>query len=345
MAIAKRWRTAIENVWWAPGPHPWQLVLEPLAVLYRLVWWLRAMAYRLGLFTTRRAPVPVVVVGNLIVGGAGKTPSVIALVKALQAEGWSPGIISRGHGAVQDHAREVDSGGTALDFGDEPLLMSRRTRVPVWVGHDRAATAKALCQAHPEVTVLVCDDGLQHLGLHRDAQLVVFDERGVGNGSTLPAGPLREPMWRSLPQHTLVLYNAPQPSTPLAGHLLPRRIGRLLPLQAWWVGDTAAAQTPQQMANRPLIAAAGIGHPDRFFDMLEQLGLRFQRLPLADHAALDPRPWPADAACVIVTEKDAVKLSPSAPDASRIVVATLDLDLPPAVMHALRRWLAVAPQA
>jgi tetraacyldisaccharide 4'-kinase len=119
----------------------------------------------------------------------------------------------------------------------------------------------------------------------------------------------------------------------------------LLPLQAWWAGDTGAALTPAQLPRGPLIAAAGIGHPERFFDMLEHLGLQFQRLPLADHAALDPRPWPPDAPCVIVTEKDAVKLLPSAPDASRILVATLDLDLPTAVMDALRRWLAASPQA
>jgi tetraacyldisaccharide 4'-kinase len=345
MAIAKRWRAAIESAWWARDGSPWQLGLWPLALLYRLLWWLRTCAYHWGLFKTQRAPVPVVVVGNLIVGGAGKTPCVIALAQALQDEGWSVGIISRGHGAGERHARAVDPAGSAQDFGDEPLLMSRRAQVPVWVGHDRAATAKALCQAHPEVTVLISDDGLQHHALHRDAQLVVFDDRGAGNGRVLPVGPLREPMWRSLPQHTLVLYNAPQPSTPLAGHILTRHIGRLMPLQAWWAGDTAAALTPEHVAKGPLIAAAGIGHPARFFDMLEQLGLQFQRLPLADHAALDPRPWPLDAPCVIVTEKDAVKLPPSAPDASRILVATLDLDLPPAVMPALRRWLAVAPQA
>ena len=353
-----RWRTAIETAWWAVSPtlaqRLWLLFAWPLELLYRLIWQLRRRAYITGMLRVKRAPVPVVVVGNLIVGGAGKTPCVIALAAALRAKGWSPGIISRGflagayapgaNSASDKHAgavsaQAVEANSAADQVGDEPILMRRRTGVPVWVGRDRAAVAAALCHAHPEVNVLISDDGLQHLALHRDAQLVVFDDRGAGNSHTLPAGPLREPMWTELPPRTLVLYNAPRPSTPLPGHGLARQLGHFLPLKAWWAGEFSAALTTAQLATSPLIAAAGIGHPARFFDMLEKAGLTFKSVPLADHAALDPRPWPADAACVIVTEKDAVKLPAMAPDANRIVVATLDFDLPPAVMEALHRWL------
>jgi tetraacyldisaccharide 4'-kinase len=293
----------------------------------------------MGWFAARRAPVPVVVVGNLIVGGAGKTPTVIAVVAALRQQGRTPGVISRGYGARADHARAVTDQASAADCGDEPLLIRRRTRAPVWVGRERLAVAQALCAAHPEVDVIVSDDGLQHHALARDAQVIVFDERGIGNGRLLPAGPLREPFTARPPERSTVVYNASARSTAWPGRLVTRTLAGALPLRAWWAGDAATAAGLQALAGRPLLAAAGIASPQRFFDMLTAAGLRFERLPLPDHAELEPRPWPAQTPCVVVTEKDAVKIPASAPDADKIHVATLDFPLPAETVDALLAWL------
>ncbi len=344
MARGNALRTAIERAWWSSRHGLLVWLLWPLSLVYRALWWVRSVAYATGLKTARRAPVPVVVVGNVIVGGAGKSPTVMALAAALRSEGWRPGILSRGHGSALRHPRAVAPDSRPDDVGDEPLLMVRRTGMPVWVGHDRVATARALCVAHPEVNLLIADDGLQHLALHRDAQVVVFDARGVGNGWMLPAGPLREPAWTSVPARTVVIYNASQPSTPLPGHLAARSLGYLLPLRAWWAADPTQAIDPRALQGQALLAAAGIGQPERFFSMLQAQGLQFERLPLPDHAVFTPRPWPLPAPCVIVTEKDAVKLPATAPDAGTIVVATLDFALPATVIDTLRAWLPAAPK-
>jgi tetraacyldisaccharide 4'-kinase len=206
MAIGKRWRDALEHAWWRPHSSFWSVFLWPLSALYRLLWQLRAALYSIGALTSSRAPVPFIVVGNLIVGGAGKTPCVIALAHALKQRGWSPGIVSRGHGSQRSEPRPVQPNSRVEDVGDEPLLMRRRTSAPVWVGQNRVATARALLQAHPDITVLIADDGLQRRSLHRDAQLVVFDDRGIGNGCLLPAGPMREPMWKNVPDRSLARF-------------------------------------------------------------------------------------------------------------------------------------------
>jgi tetraacyldisaccharide 4'-kinase len=332
-------RAAIERAWWAARPGWLSHVLLPLASLYGLAWHGRRLAYAVGWLKAERAPVPVVVIGNLIVGGAGKTPTVIALVQALRQRGWTPGVISRGYGSHADHAREVGDQALAAECGDEPLLIRRRTHAPVWVGRRRVAVARALCAARPEVDVIVSDDGLQHHALARDAQLIVFDERGIGNGRLLPAGPLREPFSGAPPARSTVIYNASAPSTPWPGPRVQRALGGALPLRAWWAGDAASAQGLQALAGRPLLAAAGIASPQRFFDMLTAAGLRFDPLPLPDHAALEPRPWPAQTPCVVLTEKDAVKIPASAPDADKIHVATLDFPLPGETVDALLAWL------
>lgn len=339
------WRESLQKAWWASAPAGVAQILQPLASLYRLIWNLRHRAYAGGWRPRQRLPVPVIVVGNLIVGGAGKTPTVIALVQAMRARGWTPGVISRGHGAAA--AREplaVEPDSPAADVGDEPLLIRRRTGAPVWVARQRARAGMALLQAHPRVDLIVADDGLQHLSLERDAQIVVFDPRGTGNGSLLPAGPLREPMTSAPPPKTAVLYNGPHASTPWPGHLAHRSLGALLPLSAWWAGDDSAATTMARLAGQRVLAAAGIGEPERFFALLESTGLRVQRLPLPDHAPLDPRPWdPAHWDWVIVTEKDAVKLPAGAADAGKIVVATLDFRIPEPLLDSLCAWLPEPP--
>ena len=299
-----------------------------------------------------------IVVGNVIVGGAGKTPTVIALVQLLREWGLRPGIVSRGHGRADATALLLDAStpparATPAAFGDEPLLMHRRTGAPVAVARRRREAALHLLAAHPGVDVLVADDGLQHHALARDVELVVFDGRGIGNGHPLPAGPLREraaEIWTGS-AHTpprFILVNGRWPSPP--AHALPaprervfeavRSLGGAVALEDWSLGAAATQGALIALRGRPLVAAAGIGDPERFFSMLEAEGLTIARRPLADHAAFDTLPWPADATDVIVTEKDAVKLAGRALGPTRVWVATLDFGLPQTLAHALRNALS-----
>jgi tetraacyldisaccharide 4'-kinase len=311
--------------------------------LYRLIIALRRASYRTGLLRTHRLPVPVIVVGNLIVGGAGKTPTTMAVIEMLKQRGRTPGIISRGYGRSQETALLVRRDMPASAAGDEPLLMHLRTAAPVAVGADRVAAARVLLGAHPEVDVLVSDDGLQHWRLARDAQVIVFDERGGGNGWVLPAGPLREPVPRSVPPRSVVLYNATRASTPLAGHLASRRLAGLASLADWWAGRPATLAPVRELQGRTVLAAAGMARPQRYFEMLRALGLSLDTLPLPDHHPYTTLPWPATTADVIVTEKDAVKLRPDATGATRVWVATLDFEIDAAFAEQLQQWLPPAP--
>lgn len=331
----------LQRQWWQPRPTTAAQLLRPLSWLYRALAALERQRHPPGV-----ADVPVVVVGNLIAGGAGKTPSVIALVRWLREAGWTPGVISRGYGRQSaDDITEVRPDQPASRTGDEPLLIRLRTGAPVWVGRDRLAVLQALRRAHPEVNLVVSDDGLQHHRLPRDVQVVVFDERGAGNGLLLPAGPLREPLPAALPPRTVVLYNAPAPSTPLPGHVAERGLAGITPLADWWAG-APATQPLRSLQDRPLLAAAGIASPERFFGMLAAAGLVFNRLPLPDHDKLNPLPWPATTPDVLVTEKDAVKLRPERlPPGQRVWVATLDFRLPPGFAAALQHLLPQPPTA
>jgi tetraacyldisaccharide 4'-kinase len=323
----ERW---LQGVWWRlPEQRP-PRVLRLLARLYR------------HLLTGRhpqRAPRPVLVVGNLIVGGAGKTPTVIALVQALQARGRRPGVISRGHGRRGDAVRLVDAHSRPVEVGDEPLLIARRTGVPLAVGRDRVAAARRLCEAHPELDLLIADDGLQHRALARQAQLIVFDERGIGNGHLLPAGPLREPMTATLPPRSVVLYNAAAPTTAWPGACVVRGLAGVRDWAGWQAGEPPSTAALQALRGRPLLAVAGIAAPERFFTMLEAAGLRIRRRPLPDHAPMQPLPWSDDEADVVITEKDAVKLQGHALGRTRVWVATLDFRLPDGLVDQLLRWL------
>lgn len=318
----------LQRSWWQRSLTPLAIALWPLSLLYRTLTAAHRAGYRLGWLHVRRAPVPVVVVGNLIVGGAGKTPTVLALVDALRTAGWTPGVISRGYGRSSGDVLLVHPDTAPAECGDEPLLIHLRSGAPVAVGRDRVAAAQLLCGHFPEVDVLIADDGLQHHRLARKAQVLVFDERGAGNGLTLPAGPLREPLPRQLPPATLVLYNASRPSTPLPGAVVNRSLAGVVTLQGWWKGDAPSQEALHALRGRPVDAAAGLGHPEKFFAMLEAEGLTLRRWPLPDHHPFDQVPWPATAQDVIVTEKDAVKLRPAGESGPRIWVATLDLQLP-----------------
>jgi tetraacyldisaccharide 4'-kinase len=330
---------------WQPHPTAPARLLSPLAWLYAGLsslhrwWWLRVRG-------PQAAPVPVVVVGNLVVGGAGKTPVVIALVHALRTAGHRPGVISRGHGRAGGEARGVELSDSPAEVGDEPLLIRRRTGVPVFVGRRRVAAARALCAVHPEVDVIVSDDGLQHHALARAAELIVFDARGTGNGLLLPAGPLRAPMPAGLPDGCWVLYNAERPSTVLPGRTLGAGTTGAVPLQTWWQGGTTVPPTPlDALRGRRLLALAGIGAPEKFFAMLERAGLVIERCPQRDHATYARTPWPAGTAEVITTEKDAVKLPPALAGDARVWVVPLDLTLPADVVRALLQRLRRTPPA
>ncbi len=193
-------------------------LLWPFSLLYRAIAALRRLAYRRGWKTAHSVGVPVIVVGNVVAGGAGKTPVVMAVVRHLQARGLAVGVVSRGYGRRTQDGREVRAESDPRDVGDEPLLVQRTTGAPVVVDRDRVAAARRLLAAHPEVRVIVSDDGLQHLALGRDVEICVFDDRGVGNGWLLPAGPLREPWPRAC---DLVLHTGDRPA--FAGFAARRR--------------------------------------------------------------------------------------------------------------------------
>ena len=304
---------------------------------------LRRALYRLGVLRTHRVDVPVVVVGNLIAGGAGKTPTTLALIAALRRAGWQPGVISRGHGRRSQDLVDVEPDTPAATSGDEPLLLRLRGRVPVCVAADRVAAARALRRRHPEVDIVLCDDGLQHLRLARDAQVLVFDERGAGNGWLQPAGPLREPLPARVPARSVVLYNAARPSTPLAGHLAERGLAGAASLADWWAGAAPRRETLDALRGRPLLAAAGVARPQRFFAMLREAGLDIVEHPLPDHHDYAALAWPDGTSDVIVTEKDAVKIRPERAGAVRIWVAALDFGFPAAFERELLALLPPRP--
>jgi tetraacyldisaccharide 4'-kinase len=339
---SKRAAAALLWSWYRPAPDALSWSLLPLAWLYGALLAARRLAYRRGWRPAHEAPVPVVVVGNLVAGGAGKTPTVIALVQALRAAGRHPGVVSRGFGRRGDATLAVAVDSAAAEVGDEPLLIRRRTGVPVWVARRRIDAARALCAAHPDVDLLVADDGLQHLALARQAEVIVFDERGAGNGRLLPAGPLREPLPAAVPPQACVLYNAPAATTALRGALARRRLAGVLPLAAWQAGaafDHGALQAMHALHTHRVLAAAGLAAPERFFRMLEAEGLAIQRLPLADHHRFDPPPWPVGTLEVVVTEKDAVKLDAARCGATRVWVAGLDFELPAGLVRAILQRL------
>jgi tetraacyldisaccharide 4'-kinase len=288
----------LQRVWYAGKPPA--LALRALAALYGFVAALRRAGYASGVLRARRLSVPVVVVGNITVGGAGKTPLTIALAEALRARGRKPGVVSRGHGGSLTHARLLDANSTPADSGDEPVLILRAARVPVAVGHDRAAAARLLAEAGCDV--VLADDGLQHRALARDVEICVIDgERRFGNGRLLPAGPLREPLAR-LQSVDFRVCNG--------GSAGPGEVPMTL------AGDTAvsvasgfATTLPlADFARRRVHAVAGIGNPARFFALLRSAGLVVDEHAFADHHGFVAGDIDfGDDAPVFMTQKDAVK--------------------------------------
>lgn len=281
--------------WYGGKRVPWWCA--PLAALYGSVTAIRRCLYRLGWLRAVRLPCPVIVVGNITVGGTGKTPLTLALVEALRARGFRPGVVSRGHGGSQREPMLLGDLPNPAEVGDEPSLI-RASGVPVAVGRDRPAAARLLLDAG--CNVVIADDGLQHYRLARDIEICVIDgERRFGNARLLPAGPLREPLHR-LDRIDLRVCNGGQPHA----HEVPMRLS----------GGLARALSDGH--ERPVAsfsgvrvhAVAAIGHPQRFFASLVEQGLEVIPHAFPDHHAFLPSDLAfGDDLPVLMTEKDAVK--------------------------------------
>ncbi len=302
-------------------------LLKPVAWLYEFALRLHTGLYQIGLKSRHRLPARVIVVGNVVAGGAGKTPVTMALVQHLQGKGLTVGVISRGHGRQTRDTREVLPADLPETVGDEPLLIRQKTGVPVWVGLSRVEAGQALLAAHPQVTTLVCDDGLQHWALERDIEICVMDERGVGNGWLLPAGPLREKWPKSV---DLLLHTG---TSNLSGGFRAQRQLSLIAHDAQ--GRTSALC---DLKRSPVDAVAGLARPESFFNMLRATGLELastQALP--DH--FDFASWPSSKSPrpLLCTEKDAAKLWQRQPTA---LAVPLLLTPEPAFWNALDSLLA-----
>ena len=283
----------------------WRCVLLMLSWLYGLIVRERRQLYKKGFLKQTRLPVPVVVVGNLIVGGAGKTPVARALAKQLQAMGWHPGIISRGYGREVPGVRAVGPEDSPRYVGDEPLLYAQ-DGFPVYVGEQRAAAGQALLRANPGVNILIADDGLQHLALARDLEIIVFDQRGAGNSQLLPAGPLREPLSRiaSGSVRGLIVQGHPdQRGWPKA----PQFEMTLIPEPVYRLNQPSETRSLEDFSGQSVLALAGMGHPERFFTMLRAYGLQVDGHAFEDHHAFQPNDIPQTDLPVLMTAKDAVK--------------------------------------
>jgi tetraacyldisaccharide 4'-kinase len=317
-------RTA-PKFWERRGPT--SLLLWPLSWLYGLVLRARKLIHDTGLVKPKPCPVPVIIVGNIRVGGTGKTPIVIALAERLEQLGWKPGIISRGYGSsTQTSPLQASSSSDPALVGDEPVLIAKRThdRFPIWVFPKRQKSIRALLSHSPDVNVIISDDGLQHSGLARwpareggrDIEFVVRDSRGEGNRFLLPAGPLREPATRER-DATLFTGKTKDGGSKLGSQeeyflgrrafLLESRLGH-----AYQLINPANTQTLSQIADsylpNKITAVAALGNPQRFFDDLLKNGIAGKTISLPDHATYTPEFFSKlNAQCILITEKDAVK--------------------------------------
>jgi tetraacyldisaccharide 4'-kinase len=372
-SLSQHLSTRLQKSWLQRDWLSWALL--DASWLYGGLVALRRWLYARGWLASHRMPVPVIVVGNVVAGGAGKTPVVIEIVRYLQARGWQPGVVSRGYGRTAStggaNSRSANDNGNhshnysdciavtadtpASLCGDEPALIFRATGAPVVVARARARAARALLAAHPQVNVILCDDGLQHLALQRDIEVCVFDARGVGNGWLLPAGPLREPWPRTQPRAVdFVLHTGelPAPTLPMkpsmhasttAPTIAPTTpatqtfaIHRQLAPYALRADGTRVPLASLQ--NQALHALAAIAQPEAFFTMLRAQGLQLAHTEvLPDHYNFNS--WLRSKYVdyqLICTEKDAVKLWKTYPDA---LAVPLKLGIPQAFFNSLEKQL------
>ncbi len=342
MALRARLQNGLVRVWQRRGVI--SFLLAPLAALHALWRAFDRWRFRSGLTKSYRVRVPVAVVGNLYVGGTGKTPLVIEIVRALRSRGWTPGIISRGYGSGNHLARAVPANGAPTEFGDEPVLMARATGAPLAVGRDRVAAAQLLLNLNPQIDVIVADDGLQHRRLAREVEIALIHYRGLGNGRLLPAGPLRDPP-RRLDGVDAVVFHGETPAVRIYSPFFRMNTSVT---RATALKDPSRAVTLDELAreqaktNIRLLAAAGIGMPDRFFAMLRAHGLVFDGLPLGDHFDFTTNPFAARVFdCCLITEKDAVKCAanPALAADGRICVVPLQVDVDAGLFELIDRRL------
>jgi tetraacyldisaccharide 4'-kinase len=318
----------LQNHWYRITPL--HLILFPISLVFRALATLRRELYLSGFLPSQQLLLPVIVVGNISIGGTGKTPLTLALAQQLIERGWHPLIVSRGFGRTISSPQPVSPTSTAAQAGDEPLLMARREICPVWVGADRVATARAALQACPQCNVVLCDDGLQHYRLQRDVEIAVIDGmRRYGNGLMLPAGPLREPPSRLHSVDAIVVNGGDVAANEYAMNLSGEIFYNLLNPD-----QTAVAA---DFVKQNVHAVAGIGNPQRYFQHLETLGISF-----TPHAFPDHHPYQAadlafaDCDAVLLTEKDAVKCAAFAD--ARYWVLRVNAQIDPALTdHILRK--------
>lgn len=286
----------------------WHVVLIPISFVFWFLSSIRCWFYQVGIFKSSKLSVPVIVIGNISVGGTGKTPLVIAVVEYLQKQGFHPGIISRGYGGAGDTIAHVTAESNPVLVGDEPVLMAGRLSCPVWVGRRRSVVANKLLQANPKCDVIVSDDGLQHYQLARDIEVAVVDGmRGLGNAMLLPAGPLRESAAR-LDKVDAVVINGD--GSDLHGFLMKTEGAKFRNLRNKNLYLNAA-----EFRHQKLHALAGIGNPEKFFSYLEKMDLEFARHIYPDHYQFSPEDMTmVSDGQVIMTEKDAVKCMAFAPE-------------------------------
>ena len=333
----------------------WKISLTPVSWLFASIVSLRRLLFRSGVYRSTRIDVPVIVVGNITVGGSGKTPLVIAIVEMLRAHGYRPGVVSRGYGSTananrDDRAVQIDAAASdaALRFGDEPVLLARRLHCPVVVARDRVAAARTLRVRNPEVDVIVSDDGLQHYALARDIEIAVLDGGyGVGNGAMLPAGPLREPVSRLNFVDAMAMYGLSSQFDALTPPKFSVALGeeRVVNLHGGQQLSVAEFAAAADAAGKSLHAFAGIARPQRFFAHLQRLGLRTHNHSFADHHRFTADDLAASANdLLLMTEKDAVKCAVFAD--ARCWYLRIDAILPPAFQDLIVQRLASAkPQS
>lgn len=318
------------------------IVLMPIAWLFGFCVCIRKLLYRIGFLNSTALPVPVIIVGNINVGGTGKTPLVIYLVEQLRKCGFSPGVISRGFGGEHADVHAIQQHDDASEVGDEPKLIANRTQCPVYIGQHRVQAGEALLADHPECDVIVCDDGLQHYRLQRTIEIVVVDGSvGFGNGALLPAGPLRESIARLNEVDAIVVNGEWRNQLNLAAlrhtpnYQMHLKSGVFYPLS-----NPSAPFGDQQFSGKTITAIAGIGNPKRFFEQLTYMGLTFEAKPFPDHhryVASDLNAITTD--IIIMTEKDAVKCQ--ALMDSRCWVLPVDVDLDNRLIDGIVKQLAL----
>lgn len=281
-------------------------LLWPLSLLFCVLLKLRFFLYRYGWLPQQKLPVPVIVVGNIFVGGTGKTPLTIWLLEQLKLKGYRPGVISRGYGSKHQIPSVVTKDACAREVGDEPILITQQSACPVVVGRNRVEAGRILLARFPEVNIIVSDDGLQHYALQRDVEIMLFDARGVGNGWLFPAGPLREPVSRRRDLTVVNLSHGEEMNFSLVEGAVRMQLTGNYAQQL--MNPARKTELSALAANLRIIAAAGIGSPERFFAMLHRQGVNFTPLALPDHFNYEINPFQNRAAdMILITEKDAVK--------------------------------------